>query len=155
MFDDMNMKQSKCLPYACNKVKMGNTDKCTLCHKQITDFHHFNYPLQAHGSDEMNQERHNHFVVFDPARVSCCDDTSGLNHRYAHAQCFCVSLHPMNEYIFVLRSRQICLRTNSYADPNQQYNTNLNSHMHPSVHTSLGLVQFISFQNPQYYFCSC
>ena len=68
---------------------------------------------------------------------------------------FSVSLHPMNEYIFVLRSRQICLRTNSYADPNQHYNTNLNSHMHPSVHTSLGLLQFISFQNPQYYFCSC
>ena len=40
-----------------------------------------------------------------------------------------------NEWIhFVLRSRQICLRTNSYADPNQHYNTNLNSHMHPSVH---------------------
>jgi len=35
----------------------------------------------------------------------------------------------MNEYIFVLRSRQICLRTNSYADPNHHYNTNLNSHM--------------------------
>ena len=31
---------------------------------------------------------------------------------------FSVSLFPMNEYIFVLRSRQICLRTNSYADPN-------------------------------------
>jgi len=30
---------------------------------------------------------------------------------------FRVSLHPMNEYIFVLRSRQIFLRTNSYADP--------------------------------------
>ena len=33
--------------------------------------------------------------------------------------------------------------------------TNLNSHMHPSVHTSLDLLQLISFQNPQYYFCSC
>ena len=30
-----------------------------------------------------------------------------------------------------------------------------NSHMHPSVHTSLGLVQFISFKNPQYYFYRC
>jgi len=65
-------------------------------------------------------------------------------------QCFISS----NE-IFVLRSRQICLRTNSYTDPNQHYNTNLNSHMHPSVHIRLGLVEFISFQNPQYYFCSC
>jgi len=36
-----------------------------------------------------------------------------------------VSLLPMNEYIFVLRSRQICLRTNSYTDPNQHFNTNL------------------------------
>jgi len=65
---------------------------------------------------------------------------------------FSVSLHPMNEYIFVQRSIQICLRTNSYEDPNQHYNTNLNSHMHPSVHTSLGLLQLISFQNPQFTF---
>jgi len=27
--------------------------------------------------------------------------------------------------------------------------------MHPSVHTRLGLVQFISFQNLHYYFCKC
>jgi len=38
------------------------------------------------------------------------------------------SLHPMNEYIFVLRSRQICLRTNSYADPNQHYNKSKQPH---------------------------
>ena len=36
----------------------------------------------------------------------------------------------------------------------QHYNTNPNSHMHPSVHTTLGLLHFISFQNPQYYFFS-
>ena len=56
---------------------------------------------------------------------------------------------------FVLRFSQICFRTNSYADPNQLYNTNVNSNMHPLVHTELGLVQYVSFQNPQYYFCSC
>ena len=55
---------------------------------------------------------------------------------------------------FVLRFSQICFRTNSYADPNQLYTTNVNSNMHPLVHTELGLVQYISFQNPQYYFCS-
>ena len=75
--------------------------------------------------------------------------------RYAVEDQLSVSLHQMNEQIFVLRFGQICLRTNSYADPNQHYSTNLNSHMHPSVHTRLGLVQFISFQSLQYYFCKC
>jgi len=78
-----------------------------------------------------------------------------IRKRYAVEDQLSVSLHQMNDQIFVLRFGQICLRTNSYADPNPHYNTNLNSHMHSSVHTRLGLAQFISFQSPQYYFCKC
>jgi len=83
----MKVNPSKCLPYACNRIEIGKTDYCVLCHKQITDFHYLNYPVGAHGSDEIIQEKHNRFVVFDPTKVSCLDDPSGSHHRYAHAQC--------------------------------------------------------------------
>jgi len=54
----------------------------------------------------------------------------------------CVRIHEMNEEDFVLQFWQICLRTNSYADPNQDYNANLNNlenlrslDVHSFIHT--------------------
>ena len=95
--------------------------------------------------------------ISPPFRISICISFTNSSLIFQGTGCMqlSVSLRQMNEQIFVLRFRQICLRTNSYADPNRHYNTDLNRHMHPSVHTRLGLVQFISFQNPHYYFCRC
>jgi len=47
-----------------------------------------------------------------------------------------------------------CVRIPTQIQINITY-TNPKSHMHPSVHTHLGLVQFISFQSPLYYFYKC
>ena len=59
----------------------------------------------------------------------------------------------MRTFLYYDPDRFACVRIPTQIQI-QHYNTNLNSHMHPSVHTTLGLLHFISFQYPQYYFYS-
>ena len=52
-------------------------------------------------------------------------DPFTFSDQCAHSACvsLCVQIHEMNENILVLRFKQVCLRTISYADPDKDYNT--------------------------------
>jgi len=57
----------------------------------------------------------------------------------------------MNRFLYYDLDRFACVQIPMQIQINITY-TNPKSYMHPSVHTRLGLVQFFSFQSPQYYF---
>ena len=60
----------------------------------------------------------------------------------------------MNRFLYYDLEIFACIQIPTQIQINFTY-TNLKSHMHPSVHTCLGLVLYISFQSPQYQFYQC